>query len=193
MKGKIDSLHLAEVSAGTARKEKDMKKLMFCAMILTFGAGALRAEDAFIQSNGSNWINTGYHASGKTKISVDFQMVTVKSSSDCVIGHYSGANFTVLIYVPGTTKSIYAEMRDGTHAGNSELPGTKGDTERHTIVIDGPHRTADMYAPDGTSQSHLDFPTDWTLNNTATFPLLLFSFLLFLLWIFCNGRPMFKL
>ena len=152
-----------------------MKKLMFCAMILTFGACALRAEDAYIQSNESNWINTGYHASGKTKISVDFQMVTVKSGSDCVIGHYSGANFTVLIYVPGTGKSIYAEMKDGGHAGASALPGTAGDTERHTIVIDGPHRTADMYAPDGTSQSHLDFPTGWTLNNTATFPLLLFS------------------
>ena len=30
-----------------------MKKLMFCAMIVTLGAGALWAEDAYLESDGS--------------------------------------------------------------------------------------------------------------------------------------------
>ena len=35
-----------------------MKKLMFCAMIVALGAGALRAEDAHLESCGGTGINS---------------------------------------------------------------------------------------------------------------------------------------
>ena len=37
-----------------------MKKLMFCAMIVALGAGALRAEDAYLESSGGTGINSRY-------------------------------------------------------------------------------------------------------------------------------------
>jgi len=159
-----------------------MKKLMFCAMIVALGAGALQAEDAFIQSDGSNWINTGYYASGKTKISVDFQMTEIKSGKDCVIGHYKTAGqFTLLIYCPKTTE-IYAEAKDGAHAGTAKMFKTGStteyagsDTARHTIVIDVPGRRSDMYDASGNPEAYYEFPGEWTYNNTSIWPLLLFA------------------
>ena len=158
-----------------------MKRLMLCTMVL-MGAGALFAEDAYIQSNGANTINTGYHASGKTKISVDFQMTEIKSGNDCLIGHYNaGATVTCLIYCPNTT-SIFAELKDGTHEGTAkmfrtgsttELAGS--DTARHTIVIDAPGRRSDMYDASGNPEAYYEFPRSWTYNNTSTWPLLLFG------------------
>ena len=140
------------------------------------------AEDAYIASSGANTINTGYYASGKTKISVDFQMTEIKSGNDCLIGHYKAAGqFTLLIYCPGTT-SIFAEAKDGAHAGTAKMfkAGSTteyagSDTARHTIVIDAPGRRSDMYAADGTPQAYYEFPGSWTYNSTSTWPLLLFA------------------
>ena len=98
-----------------------MKRLMtICAAASLVATTSALAEDAYIQSNGANTINTGYYASGKTKISVDFQLTEVKSGADCVVGSYSGENFTLLIYCPKTTE-IYAEAKDGSHAGAAKL------------------------------------------------------------------------
>ena len=158
----------------------------FCALISAIvalsAAHSAFAEDAYIQSNGANTINTGYHASGKTKISVDFQMTEIKSGNDCVIGHYNaGATVTCLIYCPNTT-SIFAELKDGTHEGYAKMFKTESTTEyagsdlaRHTIVIDAPGRRSDMYDASGNPEAYYEFPESWTYNNTSTWPLLLFG------------------
>jgi len=146
------------------------------------GMGTLFAEDAYIESNGANTINTGYHASGKTKIAVDFQMTEIKSNNDCLIGHYNaGATVTCLIYCPKTTE-IYAELKDGTHAGTAKMFRTGStteyagsDTARHTIVIDAPGRRSDMYDASGNPEAYYEFPGSWTYNNTSVWPLLLFG------------------
>ena len=158
-----------------------MKRLMLCTMVL-MGAGALFAEDAYIQSNGANTINTGYYASGKTKIAVDFQMTEIKSGNDCLIGHYNaGATVTCLIYCPNTT-SIFAELKDGTHEGYAKMfvSGSTttlagSDTKRHTMVIDAPGERADLYDSSGNPEAYYEFPKSWTYNNTSTWPLLLFG------------------
>ena len=152
------------------------------ALALAIGTTPASAEDAYIQSNGANTINTGYHASGKTKISVDFQMMEVKSGNDCVIGHYKAAGqFTLLIYCPNTT-SIFAEAKDGAHAGTAKMFITGStteyagsDTARHTIVIDAPGRRSDMYDASGNPEAYYEFPGSWTYNTTSLWPLLLFG------------------
>ena len=158
----------------------------FCALISAIvalsAAHSAFAEDAYIQSNGANTINTGYHASGKTKISVDFQMTEIKNGNDCLIGHYNaGATVTCLIYCPNTT-SIFAELKDGTHEGiakmivsgsTATLAGS--DTKRHTMVIDAPGKRADMYDSSGNPEAYYEFPGSWTYNNTSVWPLLLFG------------------
>ena len=158
-------------------------RLAALAAIVALGAsfGAF-AEDAYIKSDGSNWINTGYHASGKTKISVDFQMTEIKGGKDCVIGHYNaGATVTCLIYCPNTT-SIFAELKDGTHEGTAKMFKAGSTTEyagsdlaRHTIVVDAPGGRSDMYDASGNPEAYYEFPKSWTYNNTSTWPLLLFG------------------
>lgn len=165
----------------------------FCALISAIVAlSAARcafAEDAYIQSYGAQSVNTGYHASGKTKVSIDFQLTQVKNNNDCVFGHYATAGeFCLLVYCPGET-AIYAEAHDGAHAGGNDprlhawdaetdtqsSSWAKSDTERHVVVIDAPGKKADMYAPDGTHQAHLDFPSGWTYAKTSKFPMIFFG------------------
>ena len=143
--------------------------VVFCALISAVvalsAAHSAFAEDAYIQSNGANTINTGYYASGKTKIAVDFQMTEIKSGNDCVIGHYKAAGqFTLLIYCPKTTE-IYAEAKDGAHAGTAKMFKTGSTTEyagsdlaRHTMVIDAPRRRSDMYDASGNPEAYYEFP-----------------------------------
>ena len=150
-----------------------MKKLMFCAMILTFGAGALRAEDAYIQSDGANTINTGYHASGKTKIAVDFQLTTIEANHDTLFGHY-GNTFSLLCYCVGGAP-FRAEAKDGAHQSWPLQPEVTVDTARHTIVVDAPNRHMTLSAADGTLQAERDFNAAWTLNSKSNWPLLLFG------------------
>ena len=158
----------------------------FCLLIsaiiaLSASVGAF-AEDAYIQSNGANTINTGYYASGKTKIAVDFQMTEIKGGNDCLIGHYNGgATVTCLIYCPNTT-SIFAELKDGTHEGTAKMivSGSTteyagSDTKRHTMVIDAPGERADLYDSSGNPEAYYEFPKSWTYNNTSKWPLLLFG------------------
>ena len=152
------------------------------AVVALSAAHSAFAEDAYIQSNGANTINTGYHASGKTKISVDFQMTEIKSGNDCLIGHYNaGATVTCLIYCPKTTE-IYAELKDGTHEGYAKMivSGSTAtlagsDTKRHTMVIDAPGKRADLYDSSGNPEAYYEFPGSWTYNNTSVWPLLLFG------------------
>ena len=156
--------------------------LLTAAIIALSAAHSAFAEDAYIQSNGANTINTGYYASGKTKIAVDFQMTEIKSGNDCLIGHYNaGATVTCLIYCPNTT-SIFAELKDGTHEGYAKMFKTEStteyagsDKERHTIVIDAPGRRSDMYDASGNPEAYYEFPKSWTYNKTSTWPLLLFG------------------
>ncbi len=155
---------------------------LISAIVALSAAHSAFAEDAYIQSNGANTINTGYYASGKTKIAVDFQMTEIKSGNDCLIGHYNaGATVTCLIYCPNTT-SIFAELKDGTHEGYAKMivSGSTttlagSDTKRHTMVIDAPGERADLYDSSGNPEAYYEFPEAWTYNNTSTWPLLLFG------------------
>lgn len=155
---------------------------LISAIVALSAAHSAFAEDAYIQSNGANTINTGYYASGKTKIAVDFQMTEIKSGNDCLIGHYNaGATVTCLIYCPNTT-SIFAELKDGTHEGYAKMivSGSTttlagSDTKRHTMVIDAPGERADLYDSSGNPEAYYEFPKSWTYNNTSTWPLLLFG------------------
>ena len=55
-----------------------MKKLLTTGAAVLAAFAAL-AEDAYIESNGANTINTGYYANPKTKLVVDFKLTEVKT------------------------------------------------------------------------------------------------------------------
>ena len=54
-----------------------MKKLIVAAALLS--AAELFADEAYIQSDGTQSINTGYYINAKTKIEIDFQMTEITS------------------------------------------------------------------------------------------------------------------
>ncbi len=141
------------------------------AAALVAAAPAL-ADDAYIESNGSQFINTGYYPSGKTKIEVDFQLTSTASSKDCVFGNY-GSTFSVLLYAnPGNTVFQCCGKDGGWQAAGT---GVAIDTQRHTMVIDVPGRKGTMSAPDGTFQGQANFNGSWTFANTANWPITLFA------------------
>ena len=148
-----------------------MKKLLTTGAAVLAAFAAL-AEDAYIESNGANTINTGYYANPKTKLVVDFKLTEVKTGNDTLLGHY-GNNFAFLIYCPATDFRL--EAKDGVHKDLHMSPQVTTDTARYTAVIDAPRRHAAMYAEDGTLRGEADFPADWTLTETSNWPLLLFG------------------
>jgi hypothetical protein len=124
--------------------------LAITALLLTLSVPplAVRADDAYIESNGSQFINTGYYPSGKTKIEVDFQLTSKVSNKDCVFGNY-GSTFSVLLYAnPNNTYFQCCGKDGGWSAAGTDV---RIDTERHTMVIDVPKKKGTMFAPDGTS------------------------------------------
>ncbi len=81
-----------------------IKEVRLCALISAIvalsAAHCAFAEDAYIESDGTQFMNTGYYPGPKTKIEVDFQLTSLKVTEDCVFGNYGGNddNFTVLLY-----------------------------------------------------------------------------------------------
>ena len=130
------------------------------------------AEDAYIESTGSQFINSGYYPSGKTKIEVDFQLTAAVKNNDCVFGNY-GASFSILLYAqPENTYFQFCGKDGGWQAAGT---GARIDTERHTMVIDVPGKKGTMSAPDGTVQGQANFNSAWTYNNTANWPIAFFA------------------
>ena len=143
-------------------------------LLLTLSVASLaaRAADAYIESSGSQFINTGYYPSGKTKIEVDFQLTSTASSKDCVFGNY-GSTFSVLLYANPNNTYFQCCGKDGNWSAAGT--GVSIDTARHTMVIDVPKKKGTMSAPDGTVQGQASFNSSWTYANTANWPITLFA------------------
>ena len=144
------------------------------ALALAIGTTPASAEDAYIESDGSQAMNTGYYPNGKTKIEVDFQLTSTAASKDCVFGNYGGsAGFTVLLYANPDNTYFQFCGKDGNWSAAGS--GVAIDTARHTVVIDVPARKGAIYSPEGTLQGEAAFGSSWTYNATANWPIALFA------------------
>ena len=145
------------------------------AVAVLSAAGAVSAADAYIESDGTQFMNTGYYPGPKTKIEVDFQLTEAIKGKDCIFGNYGDANFSVLLYAQPETQSKKFQFcgKDGGWQGQNL--NVLVDTERHTMVIDVPKKKGTMSAPDGTVQSQADFKEAWTYANTASWPIAFFA------------------
>ncbi len=145
------------------------------AVAVITAAGAVSAEDAYIESDGTQFMNTGYYPSGKTKIEVDFQLTSVEVTEDCVFGNYGGNddNFTVLLYANPAKTNFQLAGKDGTWQGVNTKVAI--DTARHMVVIDVPKKQGTLYAPGGLVEGTVAFNNEWTYNNTAIWPIAFFA------------------
>ncbi len=148
--------------------------IALAALLLAAAAAPARAADAYIESDGTQFMNTGYYPGPKTKIEVDFQLTEAIKGKDCVFGNYGDANFSVLLYAqPGNTYFQFCG-KDGVWDGGVSTDVVI-DTERHTMVIDVPKKQGTMFAQDGTVQVQADFNGAWTYANTANWPIAFFA------------------
>ena len=138
-----------------------MKKLMFFAMVMTLSAGALWAEDAYLESDGSaeNGINSRYFFNPKSRIEVDYQWTATEPKQMRLFGA-DGVEPAVSIYINGSGQTAY-----GTGGKNNTPNPFKGysnnipvDTARHTAILD--RKNAKGYFITGGV-------TNWTGNITA--------------------------
>ncbi len=133
------------------------------------------STSAYIESDGTQFMNTGYYPGPKTKIEVDFQLTEAINGKDCVFGNYGDPNFSVLLYAQPETQSKKFQFcgKDGGWQGQNS--GVLIDTTRHTMVIDVPKKKGTMFAPDGTVQDQADFNSSWTYTKTAAWPIAFFA------------------
>ena len=132
------------------------------------------ADDAYLESDGTQFMNTGYYPGPKTKIEVDFQLTEAIRNKDCVFGNYGDANFSVLLYAqPGNTYFQFCG-KDGVWDGGVST-GVNIDTDRHTMVIDVPSKKGTILAPGGTVQGQVDFKSSWEYTKTANWPIAFFA------------------
>ena len=131
--------------------------------------------EAYIESDGTQFMNTGYYPGPKTKIEVDFQLTEAIKGKDCVFGNYGDPNFSVLLYAQPETQSKKFQFcgKDGGWQGQNL--NVLIDTARHTMVIDVPKKKGTMFAPDGTVQGQSDFNSSWTYTKTAAWPIAFFA------------------
>ena len=131
--------------------------------------------EAYIESDGTQFMNTGYYPGPKTKIEVDFQLTEAIKGKDCVFGNYGDANFSVLLYAQPETQSKQFQFcgKDGGWQGQNST--VLIDTTRHTMIIDVPKKKGTMFAPGGTIQGQADFNSSWTYTNTAAWPIAFFA------------------
>lgn len=120
------------------------------AALVSFGAFA---EDAYIEANGNQGINSGYYVTPKSRIEVDFQMTTSASGLDYqmrVFGADGASGYASLYF--GDPARNYKLGYGDTFTGVYLAPN---DMVRHTVVMD-------LYRKVG------HFVTDGVTNNTVT-------------------------
>ena len=117
-----------------------MKKLL----IMTCAAAAMasavptaHAEDAYIQSDGTNGISTGYRMKGTSRLEVDFAL-TEQTAQARIFGDDTGyeTGLKTILYVSGGATHFAMTMGNGTSTETKWKEGT--DMLRHTAIVDLP-------------------------------------------------------
>ena len=144
-----------------------MKKLMIVATLM--GAGALFAEDAYIQSDGTQSINTGYYINAKTKIEIDFQMTEITSQGRLWGQNGTGCGNMAVVYFGDTANNFKIGYGNATFSGAFLAANN---LERNTIIYDGPGNKGYLYQ-NGAQVASCDLTA--AHNGTATFPMSIFG------------------
>ena len=104
------------------------------ATVIALAAPAVFAEDAYIQSDGTQSINTGYYINAKTKIEIDFQMTEITSQGRLWGQNGTGCGNNAVVYFGDSASNFkigYGNTFNGVYLAANNL-------QRNTIVYDGP-------------------------------------------------------
>ena len=149
-----------------------MKKLMFCAMILALGAGALRAEDAYLESSGGTGINSRYFFNPKSRVEVDYALTDASIAQARVWGMDATSPMGSL-YVQGTLNVAFGS--GDTFVNSDTQTGLRADTLRHTAILDVAQREAVYMTGTTTNWSKSSILATHAPSTTATVPIAIFA------------------
>lgn len=132
-------------------------------------------DDGYLQSSGSQYFNTGYHMNPASRIEVDFQYPSAPNGN-LLFGAYGDIGMSAFFWNDGSPKQYKFQVKDGGYAGAANLnTGVYcSDTNRYTAVIDVPARNCRLVR-NGYVRSDLSVAASYTLDNTATRPIVLFG------------------
>ncbi len=126
------------------------------------------AEDAYVASNGSQGINTGYCMTPDTRWEVDFQLTATTPLQARIVGGDCGSpNFFVSCYINGAGDFSFG-------AGDTFKAFSTGiavDTARHTAILDCPSQK--MYYINAAGVTNWMGTINVDCTKTATVPLVL--------------------
>ena len=143
-----------------------MKKLFVITMV-TMGASLLFADDAYIESNGSQAINTGYYINAKTKIEIDFQMTEIVSQAR-IFGQ-SGAGNLAVVYFGDSANNFKFGYGNTSFSGVYLAPNN---LQRNTIIYDGPGNKGYL-CQGGVQVASADLTA--AHDGTANYPMAIFA------------------
>ena len=123
-----------------------IKTVVFAAVAITGLAFSAAADDAFIQSDGTQYIKTDYLANPSTKIVCDFSYTSATPVQQRVFGADDDAESgTVQLsfssYINGNGCYAWAFKND---KGNWDTTNVKADTSRRVLTLDGPGNKATL-------------------------------------------------
>lgn len=160
------------------------RMLMTLVASMALAAASARAADAYIESDGTQFINTGYHSNPQTKIVLDYALVnpTDTSAKDggtvqarLLGGDEGEAGFVTTAYMTGNAGEGKCSL--SLTFGNTFVPAAGTlmgfDTKRRQLTIDVPNRSLRLTEDGTTVFTKTGIAKDCT--RTATEPLGLFS------------------
>lgn len=150
---------------------KTVKALALSAVLM--GTGVAFAEDAYIESDGTQAVNLGYFASENTKIVIDFQ-ITEWGTARAVFGPvYNDSGMSSSLWINGTGDGGLEPKMGDKWGGGFTIPTDK--LSRFRVVWDGPAKKVHLYgAGDETPISTRDCSA-CTATGVSNRPLTLFA------------------
>ena len=79
---------------------KELLAMIGAAVVAVFGMGlTANAADGYIESDGTQAVNTGYYINSRTKIEIDFQMTEITSQARLFGQDGSGCGNYAVVYI----------------------------------------------------------------------------------------------
>ena len=141
---------------------------------LGYGGDLLALDDApYVESSGSQAINTGIYMDNTTKIEIDFALTeTAQSGSVAGAWNFTGFNRLCFPYLNGGQfKYAWGGANDDTGGNWAFLAGPAQDTLRHRAVFDAPAQRLSLVGV--SSRYYNTYAYDYDNATPALYPLML--------------------
>lgn len=133
----------------------------------SFFNAAMRAEDAYIESDGTQGINLGYFTTPNTRYEIDYQMTGIVGQ-DRIFGEVSAQNAE--LYIQGSTTGSGNVAFGVGDSWTGQPTGVASDLERHVAVLDFANRECGY-----SGKGLYAFTSATVCSKTADFPVWLFA------------------